>query len=134
MDVLLVEDNHLLRETLAYDLYDAGLDVRDFPCAETALSALGGSTAPPAVVVTDVQLGPGMNGLALAAKLRRRWPEANILVMTGEEENLAGMSEGQRSSCFIKPFEPARLTAAIKKLMGPAGPEASPRRSCGVVR
>jgi DNA-binding response OmpR family regulator len=134
MDVLLVEDNHLLREMIAYDMYDAGLDVRDFPCAETALSALGGSTAPPAVVVTDVQLGPGMNGLSLAAELRRRWPEANILVMTGEEENLAGMSEGQRSSCFIKPFEPARLTAAVRKLMGPAGPEASPRRSCGGIR
>jgi DNA-binding response OmpR family regulator len=92
------------------------------------------NTAPPAVIVTDVQLGPGMNGLMLAKELRRRWPEANILVMTGEEENLAGMSDGQRSSCFIKPFEPARLTAAVVKLMGAGGSEASPRRSCGRVR
>ncbi|MGK7871484.1 response regulator [Falsiroseomonas sp. E2-1-a20] len=134
MDVLLVEDNELLRETLEEELGEAGLKVLGLACAEAALSAVNDNTAPPAVIVTDVQLGPGMNGLMLAAELRRRWPEANILVMTGEAANLAGMSDGQRSSCFIKPFEPARLTAAVMKLMGAAGSEASPRKSCGSAR
>ncbi|MGG5891136.1 response regulator [Falsiroseomonas sp. HC035] len=134
VDVLLVEDNELLRETLEDELGEAGLNVLGLACAEAALSAVNDNTAPPTVIVTDVQLGPGMNGLMLAAELRRRWPEANILVMTGEVENLAGLSDGERSSCFIKPFEPARLTAAVKKLMGAAGSGGSPRASCGSAR
>jgi CheY-like chemotaxis protein len=134
MDVMLIEDNELLRETLEDEFGEAGLEVLGLPCAEAALSAVENNTAAPAVIVTDVQLGPGMNGLMLAAELRRRWPEVNILVITGNEENLTGMSDGQRSSCFIKPFELARLTAAVMKLLGAAGSDALPRRSCGLVR
>ncbi|MGK7870099.1 response regulator [Falsiroseomonas sp. E2-1-a20] len=126
MDVLLIEDNELLRGTLEDELSEAGLQVLGLHCAEAALSAVCNDPASPTVTVTDVQLGPGMNGLKLVAELRRRWPDANILVMTGEEENLSAMCDRDRLSCLIKPFEPARLTAAVIKLMNAAAPQASP--------
>jgi DNA-binding response OmpR family regulator len=90
MDVLLVDDETLLRETLAEDLADAGLDVAEAPDAEAALdaaSAAGQADGPPRVVVTDVNLGRGMDGLALAAEVRRRWPEVGVVVMTGKPAN-----------------------------------------------
>jgi hypothetical protein len=39
MDVLLVEDEALVREMLAEDMADAGLDVAEAPSAEAALEA-----------------------------------------------------------------------------------------------
>ena len=66
MDVLLVEDEPLIREMLAEDLTDAGLDVVEAPSAEAALGAAGRADQPPCVVVTDVNLGGGMDGRWLA--------------------------------------------------------------------
>lgn len=118
MDVLLVEDEPLIRETLLEDLSGAGLDVADAPDAETALGAAGGAPRPPCVLVTDVNLGGGMNGLALAAEMRRRWPELGIVVITGKPSNLGGRRHDPREICLLKPFGTPRLAAAVHELMG----------------
>lgn len=118
MDVLLVDDETLVRETLAEDLAEAGLDVAAAPDAEAALGAAGEADGPPRVVVTDVNLGRGMDGLALAAEVRRRWPEVGVVVMTGNPANLNGRRPDPREVCLLKPFNPPRLAAAVRDLMG----------------
>jgi DNA-binding response OmpR family regulator len=122
MDVLLVDDETLVRETLAEDLAEAGLDVTDAPDAEAALgaasAAAGEAGGPPRVLVTDVNLGHGMDGLALAAEVRRRWPEVGVVVMTGKSANLNGRRPDPREVCLLKPFGPPRLAAAVRDLMG----------------
>ena len=122
MDVLLVDDEALVRETLAEDLADAGLDVTDAPDAEAALgaasAAAGEAGGPPRVLVTDVNLGRGMDGLALAAEVRRRWPEVGVVVMTGKSANLNGGASDPREVCLLKPFGPPRLAAAVRHLLG----------------
>ena len=122
MDVLLVDDEALIRETLAEDLADAGLDVAEAPSAEAALGAAnataGGTGGPPSVLVTDVNLGCGMDGLALAAEARRRWPDVGVVVMTGKPANLDGRRPDPREVCLLKPFNPPRLAAAVHELMG----------------
>ncbi len=121
MDVLLVDDETLVRETLAEDLADAGLDVADAPDAEAALGAATGAPGgPPRVLVTDVNLGGGMDGLALAAEVRRRWPEVGVVVMTGKPVNLNGRRPDPREVCLLKPFGPPRLAAAVRHLLGPS--------------
>ena len=93
MYVLLVEDEALVREMLAEDLADAGLDVAEAPTAEVALAvaaAAAGAGQAPCVLATDVNLGGGMDGLALAAEVRRRWPRVGVVVMTGNPANLDG--------------------------------------------
>ena len=121
MDVLLVDDETLVRETLAEDLAEAGLDVTDAPDAEAALgaasAAAGEAGGPPRVLVTDVNLGRGMDGLALAAEVRHRWPEVGVVVMTGKPANLDGRGPDPREVCLFKPFGPPRLTAAVHRLM-----------------
>ena len=120
MDVLLVEDEALVRETLAEDLSDAGLAVAEAPTAETALdtvTAAGGSVQPPSVIVTDVNLGHGMDGLAFVAEARRRWPEVGIVVMTGNPANLNERHPDPREVCLLKPFAARRLAAAVRRVM-----------------
>ena len=74
MDVLLVDDEALVREMLAEDLADAGLEVTDAPDAEAALgaasAAAGEAGGPPRILVTDVNLGRGMDGLGAEALAR----------------------------------------------------------------
>lgn len=118
MDVLLVEDEALVRTMLHEDLADAGLQVIEAPSAEEALQVAGGAPASPAVMVTDVNLGPGMNGLALVEEARRRWPDIGVVVITGEEQNLRRYAPASRERCLLKPFNPNRLVAEVNGLMG----------------
>ncbi|GAA0588754.1 response regulator [Craurococcus roseus] len=118
MDVLLVEDEPLIRETLVEDLTGAGLDVTEAPDAETALGAAGEAPQPPYVLVTDVNLGGGMDGFALVEEVRRRWPGVGVVVITGKPSNLGGRRHDPREICLLKPFGTPRLAAAVHELMG----------------
>lgn len=118
MDVLLVEDEPMIREMLAEDLEDSGLDVIGAPSAEAALGVAGRAGGPPCVIVTDINLGGGMDGIALVEEARRRWPGVGIVVMTGKPSNLGGRRPDPREVCLVKPFGPPRLAAAVHELMG----------------
>jgi DNA-binding response OmpR family regulator len=118
MDVLLVEDEPAIRELLQEDLTDAGLCVVHAPSAEEGLEVAANDNSAPRVLVTDVNLGPGMDGVALVEEAQRRWPMVAIVVMTGEERNLARLPEELRRRCLVKPFNPPRLVDAVNSLMG----------------
>jgi CheY-like chemotaxis protein len=150
MDVLLVEDEPLVREAVAEALGEAGLDVAQAGSAEGALAAVGLAAdaaasaaavprrppattgvpappppAPPAVLVTDVNLasaadGAALDGFALAAALRRRWPTLGVVVTTGREANLARCAElTPPGRHFLKPFAPEELVRAVRELAAP---------------
>ncbi len=117
MDVLLVEDEPLVRDMLAEDLEDAGFELVQAPSAEDGLAAAE-QEGPPRVLVTDVNLGAGMSGVALAAEVARRWPEVAVVVMTGDERNLQVLSPELRDSALLKPFNPPKLVAAVRAAVG----------------
>jgi DNA-binding response OmpR family regulator len=54
---------------------------------------------------------------ALAAEARRRWPGVAVVVMTGNEGNLVQMADDLHDECFLKPFNPPKLVAAVTSLM-----------------
>ena len=70
------------------------------------------------LLITDVNLGGGMDGVALAEEAQRRWPGICVVVMTGDERNLGRLPEALRASCFVKPFNPPRLVDAVRDKMG----------------
>ena len=74
MEVMVVDDEPLVRELIVEELEEAGVVVSECASAEVALAVIPLNDLPPAVIVTDVNLGPGMDGLALASEVRRRWP------------------------------------------------------------
>ncbi|MBL6454536.1 response regulator [Belnapia sp. T6] len=117
MDVLLVEDEALVREIVAEGLYDDGLAVVEAASAEQAL-AMTETAGAPDVVVTDVNLGTGMSGLALAEEVHRRWPEAGVVIMTGNPAGVQAHTFGEQERFLTKPFGNARLVSAVRELMG----------------
>lgn len=72
--VLVVEDNHEVRRMVAASIkaLDAEIDVLDVPSAEEAL--LISTSLALDLVVLDIRL-PGMSGLEMVARIRKRRPE-----------------------------------------------------------
>lgn len=117
MEVMVVDDEPLVRELISEELADAGLAVAEATSAEGALQGLVDKAPPPSVIVTDVNLGPGMDGVALAAEVRRRWPAVRLVVVTGDTRNLDRLAPDSCEGTYVKPFDPRRLAAAVQELI-----------------
>ena len=118
--VLLVEDEPRARDAIAEALDGAGLGVAGAASAEAALRAVEADLAgpPPAVLVTDTDLAPdGMDGLALAAEARRRWPGLGVVYVTGRPSGLDGHVLRGRDRFLPKPVAPVALVRAVRGLV-----------------
>lgn len=82
--VLLVEDEPLVRLVTADILLEAGFRVIEAGDAEEALRVLKAEVAID-VLLSDVEMPPGMNGYELVGYVRRDWPEVEIIVSSGRE-------------------------------------------------
>jgi DNA-binding NtrC family response regulator len=112
VDVLLVEDDELVLETLGEALRQAGLETRRHATAESALEAL--SHDRPKIVVTDINLGSGMDGLALGRAVRAQHPDLPFVYISGRYSELRGLTEQERF--LLKPFSASVLLRAIRDL------------------
>lgn len=110
MEILLVEDDDLVRDCLFEALHEAGHLIEGIGSAEAALRRLN-ADKPPAVVVTDINLGSGMDGLAFARAAREVCPGLPVVFISGRYAELRGMSPAER---FLpKPFTTPALLEAI---------------------
>jgi DNA-binding response OmpR family regulator len=128
MDVLLVEDDEVLRATLAEALADEGIHVTDVSGPNAALD-IPDASGPPTMLITDVNLGVAMDGFALAAAARQRWPAIRIIVMSGRPENLNGHQLHPSDRFLPKPFRGGELFRVIQELMSDLTLEPN-RRAC----
>jgi len=94
--VLLVEDDPEVSALTRELLTSLGFAVVHVASAEAALGALANARDID-VVLTDIMMPGGVNGLQLAREIRRRHPGLPILVTTGYVEAAAGMEEGVRA-------------------------------------
>jgi signal transduction histidine kinase/HAMP domain-containing protein len=116
--VLLVDDDDAFRATVTDILMRDGLRVTAVSCAEQALTLLErGDTVD--VLLSDICLGSGMDGLRLARLARDRWPELPLGIMSGlSPELLPNAEELDLSFAFVhKPFEPAQLATWLAGLL-----------------
>jgi len=118
--VLLVDDDDAFRATLTDMLVREGLRVTAVPSAEEALTLLerGGSVD---LLLSDICLGSGMDGLRFAHLARDRWPELPMGLMSGlSPELLPNAEQWDAGFTFVhKPFEPDTLTAWLSRLLTP---------------
>jgi CheY-like chemotaxis protein len=110
---LLVEDEDIVRETVADMLADLGYRVVEAASAEEAL-AIVESGARVDLVVTD-HLMQGMSGTDLARAIRGRRPELPVLVVSGYAEVDGIASDLPR---LTKPFRKDELAAGLAALTG----------------
>jgi len=81
--ILVVEDEALIRMNAADMIHDLGFEVIEAANADQAISVLE-SNSKISVVFTDIQMPGSMDGLRLAAVVRRRWPPVALLVTSGQ--------------------------------------------------
>lgn len=123
LQVLLVDDDDAFRATLTDMLARDGLRVTAVASAEQALSLLERG-APVDVLLSDICLGAGMDGLRLAHLARERWPELPLGLMSGlSPELLPHAGRWDPAFAFVhKPFEPDALAAWLSRLLAAPAP------------
>jgi len=111
-EILVVEDNLLLRFDLAERLRDASYVVREASHARQAIAIL---EARPHIraVITDIEMpGSAMDGLALAAVISDRWPPCKLIVVSGR--NLPPPDQLPTGALFMA--KPVRIEAIVRQL------------------
>ncbi|MBL8837015.1 MAG: response regulator transcription factor [Alphaproteobacteria bacterium] len=93
--IALIDDEALFRETLAWNLEDAGFSVDAYAEAEEALRRIDGGQAYHAILL-DWQM-PVMNGLEFLKVLRQKGHHVPVIFLTGLQEPIyeeRGLAEG----------------------------------------
>jgi DNA-binding NtrC family response regulator len=114
--VLVVDDEPLIRETLAEYLGAEGLRVTVCDSGEAALALAQEQRFD--VVLCDVQL-PGMDGLELLERLQRRSPETFVLLITAYAtvENAVEAFQRGAHDYLMKPILLDEVLAKIRRLL-----------------
>lgn len=81
---LLVDDDPLVRRTLARVLQSQGMSTIEVDSAPAAIEWLE-REGPVPLLITDIYM-PGMDGIELLRRVRRAWPDTAVLVITGVAE------------------------------------------------
>jgi len=118
-DVLIVEDDPVLREALAETMSLAGHSFLAAKDGREALAMLEHHT--PAIVLTDIRMGK-MEGQQLLAEIQRRNPGVPVILMTahGTVEDAVDAIRHGAVDYLQKPFSAHALTEKINRYIKPA--------------
>jgi len=111
--VHVVDDDEGQRESLAFLLRSAGIEVRSFESAKAFLDVLPG--AAPGCVITDVRM-PDMSGIELLRRLKELKIGVPVIVITGHGDiglAVEAMKIGA-TDFFEKPFNDDLLVASVR--------------------
>ena len=111
--MLVVEDDDAIGDGLVAVLRDEGYEVRLVGTAAGALAQA--EDAPPQLVLLDLGL-PDADGLSVCRKLRGRFPDTRIVVVTARSEEadvVVGFGTGA-DDYVAKPFRLAELLARVR--------------------
>jgi two-component system, NtrC family, nitrogen regulation response regulator NtrX len=117
-EILIVDDEAAIRETVADILEDEGFRSTRAADADEALGAL--SDGPPDLVLLDIWLeGSRLDGIAVLDEIKRHEPELPVLIISGHgtiETAVAAIRKGAYD--FLeKPFKADRLLLAIERAL-----------------
>jgi CheY-like chemotaxis protein len=108
-----VDDDPLVREYIESILQEQGYSAVGFESALEALTGLADREGDVSVVITDVEM-PGLDGIAFAEEVNRRFCRIPVLIISGSP---LGIGSARRRWPFVlaKPFRPAALIAAAQR-------------------
>jgi two-component system response regulator MprA len=125
MRVLVVDDDHAVREALRRVLTLAGYEVQSADGGAAAIELVVQSV--PDAVVLDLGM-PDVDGLEVCRRLRLLGNRVPILMLTAREEvsdRVAGLDAGA-DDYLVKPFDVDELKARLRALLRRSGPEGDP--------
>ncbi len=116
LTILVIDDEPSVRETLADMLSAMGHSVELAESGQDAIAKLASKDF--ALVFTDLAM-PDMDGWETAREIRKRWPEMNIVLVTGYGPGTAPPAgEGELVNAIIgKPFDFVQVGQTITDVM-----------------
>jgi two-component sensor histidine kinase/CheY-like chemotaxis protein len=115
-NVLVVEDEMLLRMRAVDIVEDAGFTAVEAVDADQALSILE-SRSDISLLFSDVQMPGSMDGLKLAHAVHDRWPSIKIILVSGHVE-LSDVDRPADSRFFGKPLEAKQMIGELREMVG----------------
>jgi two-component system response regulator HydG len=114
--VLVVDDEPSARTGLERLLKDEGFEITTAADGQQALERIG--DVAPEVIVTDLKM-PGMDGLALLAKVRELDPTLPVIVMTafGEVQTAVAAMRAGAEDYLTKPIDVDALLVSIERAL-----------------
>jgi DNA-binding response OmpR family regulator len=115
--VVIVDDEPLIAAIVELEFGEAGFDVHSVRDAAGAADAIAGLGTRLSALVTDIKLGKGPDGWAVATEARQRLPRLPVVYMTGDSGADWPAFGVPRSVLIQKPFVGAQVFAAVIALM-----------------
>lgn len=116
--ILLVEDETFIAEMIQDALEDRGFEVKSAHTDRGAYDLLEGEARSFAMLIADINLGPGATGFDVARRARELHPDLKVVYISGHAAHL--QQQGVEGSVmFPKPFYPDELADQIKAMMKP---------------
>ena len=117
--ILLVDDHQDIRTALRANLETLGenIDLVDAPTGEEAILEVVGTGVD--LLIADIGL-PGLSGLEVFTKLKNTYPEMQVILMTGlEDEDIREqIYEADVEAYFFKPINMPEFLNAVRQTMG----------------
>jgi two-component system, response regulator PdtaR len=110
--ILIVEDELLVGGYLNTVLTDSGYEVIAAADADEAIAILE-AREDIRIMITDINMPGSMDGLRLAAAVRKRWPPIKIIVATGKDRP-ADHQMPEHSQFLAKPYSPTAVLSAVR--------------------
>ena len=114
VDILLVDDDEAVRDSLGEYLESMGWNVKTADCAEKGLEIVEGGYGD--IVLSDVRM-PGMDGIDFLRNLKELNPDLEVLIITGHS-NEALAIEALKAGAFDyfrKPINPREVISSLEK-------------------
>ena len=115
--ILVVDDAAFMRMRCSKLLTESGYEVVE---AENGLDAIAKyKEHKPDAVLLDITM-PEMDGLTALKEIRKIDPEAKVAMVTamGQQSMIMDAIKSGAKDFVVKPFQPDRVLAAVKKLVG----------------
>ena len=117
-NILVVEDNDPVADVVRSMLEELGCTIVRAATAQEALEILEAADTSPSLLLSDIVMPGGMNGVELARIVRERWPYLPILLTTGY--SVAGQeARADGFEILPKPYRSNELQRAVATALEP---------------
>ena len=125
--ILVVDDERVIADTLSIILNKSGFSVLTAYSAESALDLA--ALVPPELLLSDVMMGPGMDGIQLAISLVTAFPSCKVLLFSGHAATRDLFDKARESGhnfvLLAKPLHPSDLLQRISESFAAGGADTS---------
>jgi DNA-binding NtrC family response regulator len=110
--LLMVDDEPDFKEIILKRLTRLGVQLSLADCCTAALETL--EIQPVDVVIMDVSM-PGLDGIQCLKKVKERWPQVEVIILTGHASVKSGI-EGMQSGAFDYCLKPIDVLELLEKV------------------